>query len=106
MVPVCEIDVLGNSNSILGNFWVSESSVQNNVSSSWSKSNLNCVSEHVNTFKHKSSGLSSEFDVLSSGEGGSGGLDKGVLVQGVQDSSSLVKLSQSTLHILVLSGVL
>jgi len=65
VVSIGEIDFFGNSNTILGDFWSTEGLVDDNISSSGSESDLNGISEHITTFKHESSGLGSEFDLLT-----------------------------------------
>lgn len=43
VVSVAKLDILSYSHSILGNFWSSECLVYDNISSSWTQSNLNCI---------------------------------------------------------------
>jgi len=65
VISVREFNISGNSNSIFGNLWCSERLVNNYISSSWSKSNLNGISEHIASFKHLSSSIGSEFNFLT-----------------------------------------
>ena len=65
VVSIGELDLLGDSDSIFGDFWGSESLVDNNVSSSWAEGDLDGICEHVNSFEHLSSGFSTEFDFFT-----------------------------------------
>merc|ERR1711937_515582 len=65
VVSVAEFNVFGNGNTILGDFGSAKASVENNIASTGSKSSLDGISEHITSFKHESTGLSSEFDLLA-----------------------------------------
>ena len=65
MVAVAELDVLGDSDTILGDLGHAKSSVENDVAATGSESDLNSVSEHVAALEHESASISSEFDVLT-----------------------------------------
>ena len=65
MVAVAELDVLGNSDSILGNLGHAKSSVENDIAAAGSESDLHSVSEHVTALEHESASISSEFDILT-----------------------------------------
>ena len=68
MVSVSELDVLGDSDSVLGDLGAAERSVEDDISASGSKSDLDCIGKHLAAFKHEGTCLISELDVLSSSE--------------------------------------
>ncbi len=65
MVAVAELNILGDSDTVLGDFWRAKRSVENNIATTRSKSDLDSVSKHVASLKHKGARLSSEFDFLT-----------------------------------------
>jgi hypothetical protein len=65
VISISELDFFGNGDSIFGDFWCAESLVNDHVSTSWAQGNLDGVSEHIGSFEHESSGLSSELDFLT-----------------------------------------
>jgi len=62
VVSVREFNILGNSDSILGDFGSAKASVENNIATTGSKGSLDGISEHIAAFEHESASLSAEFD--------------------------------------------
>jgi len=65
VISITELNFLSDGDTILSNFWSSKSLVDNNVSSSWTKSYLNSICKHVAALEHSSSGISAESDFLT-----------------------------------------
>jgi hypothetical protein len=65
MEAVAEFDILGNGDSILGDFWSAEGSINDYIAATGTKSDLDCVCEHITALKHKLTGFSSELDDFS-----------------------------------------
>ena len=65
MVAVAELDVLGDSDTILSDLGHAKGSVENDVAATGSKSDLDSVGEHIAALEHHSASISSEFDFLT-----------------------------------------
>jgi hypothetical protein len=100
VVAVAELNVLGNSNTVLGNLWHSKSSVEDNITAAWSESDLDGVCEHLASLQHEGTGFSSELDVLASEvESLSGDQLRLGLLQGQRSSGK--GASDNGLHLIV-----
>lgn len=88
VVAILEFDILGDSDTILGDLWHAKSAVEDDVAATGSKSNLDGVGELVAAFEHKSTSISSELDVL--GEGSLGLVQEGAGSGGVLNGLHLV----------------
>jgi len=64
VVAILELDVLGDSHTILCDLRHSKGSVEDDVATAGAEGDLDSVGEHVNTFEHEDSGLDAELDVL------------------------------------------
>ena len=94
LIAIAELDILGHSDTILGNLGHAKSLVDDDIAATRAQSHLHSISKHFAALEHEGACLSSEFDVLT-GEvhtlgsdelGGSSavekctsGLDKGLL---------------------------
>jgi len=65
VVAILELNIFSDSDTILGDFWRAKGTVENNVTASWSKGNLNGIGEHINSLKHESASFSAELDFFS-----------------------------------------
>lgn len=65
VVSIGEFDLLSDSDSIFGDLWGTESLVNDNVSSSRAKGDLDGIGEHVNALEHLGPSLSSELDFFA-----------------------------------------
>ena len=65
VVAIAELDVLGNSDTILSDLGSAKSSVEDDIATAGSESDLDSVSEHIAALKHESAGFSTEFDILT-----------------------------------------
>ena len=102
VVAVAELNVLGDSDTVLCNFWRAKSSVENDIATTWSKSDLDSVSKHVASLKHEGARLSSEFDLLT---GEVAALCSHKLGSGTIKDSFLESSFESRLHHFVSVGV-
>jgi len=66
VVAVAELDVLGDSHTILGDLGHAESPVEDDIAATGSKSDCYGIGEHITALEHEGTGLSAELDVLTS----------------------------------------
>ena len=64
VVAILELDILGDSDTILGDLWHAKSAVEDDVAATGSKGNLNGIGESVDALEHECARISSELDVL------------------------------------------
>ena len=65
MVSIAELNISGNSHTVLCDLWGTESFVNNDIAASGSKSDLDSISKQICSFKHERSGISSKLDFLT-----------------------------------------
>ena len=65
LVAIAELDVLGHSDTILGDLGHAKSPVEDDVAATWAQSHLHSVSKLIAALKHERARISSEFDVLT-----------------------------------------
>ena len=65
LVAVAELDILGHSDTILGDLGHAKSPVEDDVAATRAQSHLHSVSKHIAALEHESARISSEFDVLT-----------------------------------------
>ena len=65
VVSISELNLLGNSDTILGDLGRAEGLVNDDVTAARTKGNLDGISEHVSTLEHSSASVSAELDLLT-----------------------------------------
>ena len=65
LVAIAELDILGHSDTILGDLGHAKSLVDDDIAATWAQSHLHSISKHIAALEHEGARLSSEFDVLT-----------------------------------------
>ena len=95
VVAVAELNVFSDSDTVLGNLRHAKSPVEDDIASTGSEGDLDCVGEHVAALKHESARFSSEFDLLT---GEVHALSSHKLGSRAAQDSSLESFADSRLH--------
>ena len=65
LIAIAELDILGHSDTILGDLGHAKSLVDDDIAATWAQSHLHSISKHIAALEHEGARLSSEFDVLT-----------------------------------------
>mmetsp|Transcript_9219 Transcript_9219/g.16101 ORF Transcript_9219/g.16101 Transcript_9219/m.16101 type:complete len:295 (-) Transcript_9219:211-1095(-) len=66
-MPILKLHILGDRNAVLGDLWGSIRFFDDDVSTFWTKCDLHCVSECINTTEHQVTRLDTESQILTGG---------------------------------------